>query len=146
MNVLTKSFRVFDKKISFIVILWMSFAAVGALLKIRLGPGVFGDYIIYRNAFWHEFHKINLYRLYPSEKVGWYLYGPLFAVVAAPFAVLPINPGAFLWCISNAAVLIFAIRRLPVNYKKQQQILLICLVEMMTCIENMEVNCLIASL
>lgn len=146
MNLLTKDFQILNRKFSAVAILWFLMAALGALLKIRLGHEMMSNYIIFRNVYWHSIHRINLYFIYPSEHVGSYLYGPLFSVLIAPFSILPVNAGAFLWCIFNAVVLFLAIRYLPVDYKDQQLILLLCLVEMMTCIENMQVNCLVAAL
>ena len=146
MNLLTKSFQVFRQKYSAVAILWFLMAAVGALLKIRLGHEAIGNYLIFKNAYWHAANRASLYFIYPAEHVGSYLYGPLFSILIAPFAILSVNAGAFLWCIFNAAALFFAIRQLPINYKNQQLILLLCMVEMMTCIENMQVNCLVAAL
>ena len=146
MNLLTKSFQLFSQKYSAVAILWFLMAGVGALLKIRLGHEMISNYIIFRNAHWHAAKGASLYSIYPAEHVGSYLYGPLFSILIAPFAIFSINAGAFLWCIFNAAVLFFAIRQLPINYKNQQLVLLLCMVEMMTCIENMQVNCLVAAL
>ena len=146
MNLLTKDFRILTSRYSVVAILWFLMAALGALLKIRLGHGMFSNFIIFRNAYWHAAKATSLYFIYPAEHVGSYLYGPLFSIVIFPFAILPVNAGAFLWCIFNAAALFFAIHQLPIIYKHQQLILLLCLVEMMTCIENMQVNCLVAAL
>ncbi|MDE3185151.1 MAG: DUF2029 domain-containing protein [Bacteroidota bacterium] len=92
------------------------------------------------------FHQSNLYYLYPSEKLDHYLYGPLFSIIISPFSLFPINVGAFLWCIVNAAILFLAIRQLPVGYKNQNIILLISTIEMMTCIQNMQINCIVVAL
>jgi hypothetical protein len=142
---LTKEVTIYRKKYSYLAIAWFMLAAIGALLKIRIGRETMGDYVIFTNAFWHAVHQISLYQIYPAEKVGSYLYGPLFSIFIAPFSLMPFYVGAFMWCIINAGLLFLAIRLLPLNYKSQQIILAVSLIEMMTCIENMEINCLIAA-
>lgn len=75
-----------------------------------------------------------------------YLYGPIFILVIAPFALLPIWIGALLWCLFNAFILFFAVRKLPVSFKNKNIILLVCAIEMMTSIQNMQINCMVAAL
>jgi hypothetical protein len=58
----------------------------------------------------------------------------------APFAILPLSIGCFVWCLANAWVLFFAIRRLDLPEKLQNIILLIGLVEMLTAIHNVQFN------
>jgi Glycosyltransferase family 87 len=146
MKILTTEFRVFGRSMSLVALIWFFLAALGAYLKIRLGAQYYGNYFIFRNAFWHTIHQTSLYQYYPSEKLGDYLYGPLFSILIAPFALLPPPIGAFVWCIFNAGVLFIAIRKLPLTYQNQQIILVISLLEMMTSIQNMQINCLVAAL
>ncbi|MDE3213770.1 MAG: DUF2029 domain-containing protein [Bacteroidota bacterium] len=146
MKILTTEFKIFNREVSLATLLWFFLAALGAVLKIRLGADKIGNYYIFKNAFWHAVHGTSLYQYYPAEKLGDYLYGPLFSALIAPFAVLPVPVGAFLWSIFNAGVLWIAIRKLPVTYRNQQIILFICMIEMLTSIENMQINCFIAAL
>ena len=143
---LTKGVTIFSKKYSYIAIAWFMVAIIGALLKIRLGRASMGDFIIFTNSFWHALHEISLYQIYTSEKVDIFLYGPLFSILIAPFSLMPLYAGAFLWCMLNAGLLFLAIRLLPIDFRSQQIILLVSLIEMMTSIENMQVNCLVAAL
>lgn len=146
MKLLSKDFRIYKWNFQLSSLLWFLLATIGVLLKIKLGPDKIENFFIFKNVFWHALHQTNLYNFYPSENLGSYLYGPLFSMVIAPFSVLPANAGAFLWGIFNAAILFLAIRNLPVSYKNQNIILLISMMEMMTSVQNMQINCLIAAL
>jgi len=139
-------FKIYNLRFSFATLLWFSLVCLGALAKIRLGYGSIGNFLVYRNAFWHAIHQMNLYEYYPAENLGSYLYGPVFSILVEPFALLPINVGAFLWSVANAAILFFAVRKLPVSYKNQNIILLLCAIEMITSIQNMQINCIVAAL
>ena len=146
MNVLIKDLRIAKWDISWVTILWFLLAIIGVLLKIKLGQDKIGNYLIFENAFQNTIHQHNLYFVDPAKHLGSFLYGPLFSIVIAPFAVFSTNEGAFLWGVVNAGFLFFAIRNLPVSYKNQNIILLISAIEMMTCIQNMQINCIIAGL
>lgn len=138
--------KLFRFRFSLASVLWFFVACLGAFLKIRLGYGSIGNFLVYRNVFWHAIRHLNLYEYYPSENLGSYLYGPVFSILISPFALLPVNAGAFLWSVANAAMLFFAVRKLPVSYKNQNLIFFICLIEMMTSIQNMQINCIVAAL
>jgi hypothetical protein len=146
MNIITKYVRIYKWKISLAALLWFLLAIIGVALKIRLGYKTIGNYVIFKTVFWHTLHQSNLYRYYPAENLGSYLYGPLFSLVIAPFAVLPVSAGAFLWGIFNAAILFIAIEQLPVSPRKQHIILLVSAIEMMTSLQNMQINCLVTAL
>ena len=48
------------------------------------------DYSIFSHSFWHAWQQMSLYTLYPEDG-NLFLYGPLFAVLVAPLAVLPFS-------------------------------------------------------
>ncbi len=146
MNLLTKEFRIYKWNISFVTLLWFLLAIIGAMLKIKLGHDKIGNYLIFENVFWNTIHQTNLYFVDPAKNLGSYLYGPLFSTIIAPFALFSTNIGAFLWSIANAGFLFFAVRKLPVSYKDQNIILFLSAVEMMTSVQNMQINCFIAGL
>src|SRR5665213_3300144 len=146
MNIFQDDLKIYRFRLSVSALLWFLLAIIGGLLKIILGNDKIGNFLIYRNAFWHALHQINLYTLYPSENLGSYLYGPIFSLIIAPFAIFPVWMGAFLWVLFNAAILFFAIRTLPIGYKNQNIILLFSAIEMMTSIQNMQINCMVAAL
>jgi len=146
MNLLIKDFKIFNRKISFVAVFWFLLATIGVVLKIRLGRGSIGNYLIFENVFWNTIHQSDLYFVDPVKHLGSYLYGPLFSYLIAPFAIFSTSTGAFFWGIFNAAFLFLAIRKLPVSYKDQNIILTVSAVEMMTSVQNMQINCIIAAL
>jgi Glycosyltransferase family 87 len=137
---------ILKRKITLVTIAWFLLAALGALLKIRLGLDKIGNYVLFERVFYNALDLNNLYYVDPLKDLGSFLYGPLFSVLIAPFAILTTNAGAFFWAIANAAILYFAFRRLPVSYSNQNIILGFSLVEMMTSIQNMQINCIITAL
>jgi hypothetical protein len=89
----------------------------------------------------------NLYLDYPSECGDLYKYSPSFALLFAPFALLPDLPGLILWNLLNALVLFFAIKSLPGFEKNTKSYMLwFVLIETMTSMQNSQSNGLIAGL
>lgn len=132
-------------KLYFPAIVWFILAAIGILLKIRLGEGKYNNFIIFRQVFWHTIHRTNLYSAYPLQYFDTNHYGPLFSVLIAPFALVPAPVGVFFWCIANAAMLFYAVRKLPITLQSQNVILFIGAIEMMTSIQNAQFNCIMTS-
>ena len=132
-------------KLYFPVIIWYVLAATGAILKIHLGESKYNNFILFRQVFWHTIQQTNLYSEYPLEYFDTNHYGPFFSVIIAPFVLMPAPIGVFFWCMANAAILLYAIRQLPVSFKSQNVILLIGAIEMMTSIENVQFNCIMTS-
>ncbi|MDQ2720069.1 MAG: DUF2029 domain-containing protein [Bacteroidota bacterium] len=140
MNILSTEIRLAKWKISFPALLWVILCTVGVILKIRLGENKFNNYMIFKNVFWHTLHQSNLYIEYPNEYFDVNHYGPFFSIIIAPFALLPNNIGCFIWSVANVAFLFYAIRQLPIGYKKQNIILFFTAIEMMTSVENTQFN------
>jgi Glycosyltransferase family 87 len=69
-------------------------------------------FAIFRASFPHLLHGRDLYAAYPDEYRDLYKYSPTFALLFAPFALLPFAPGLILWNALNAGVLALAIARL----------------------------------
>jgi hypothetical protein len=67
-------------------------------------------------------------------------YGPVFALVIAPFYFLPDTFAVLLWNIFNSYMLYKAVMLLPINNKKQVAIFLICAHELMTASFSVQVN------
>lgn len=104
------------------------------------------NYQIFNGVYWHTILQLNLYSAYPAEYFDVNHYGPIFSIIIAPFALLPIKVGAVAWCAANTLILYFAIMKLPVSSKAKVIILLVCLVEFTISIQNMQANPLVASL
>lgn len=100
----------------------------------------YNNYLIFKYVFFNLIHQVNLYTPQPQYYFDSNHYGPLFALVIAPFAVLPDGIGVVLWGMLNAFVLYKAILMLPVKKSAQYAILLICAHELMTASYNNQFN------
>jgi hypothetical protein len=143
------------KKQGFIFSVYLLAAAVACLAKVMLDfaphdPATYiskvNNYIIFRNSFYHLIDHITLYGPHPAEQYDLYKYSPTFALLFAPFAILPVYVGVVVWSLFNAAMLFWAIRLLPVDENKKPFILWFILIELITSIQNTQVNPLIAAL
>jgi hypothetical protein len=83
------------------------------------------NYKIFRQVYFHFINQQPLYIPYPAQYDDVNHYGPVFAFLIAPFAVLPDIAGVFLWNMANAALLLYALTR--TGLKKQQQNIIIAL-------------------
>ena len=140
MNFLISDINIFKRKIPFAVVLWFGLTMIAALLELSRGTDSIGNYLLFKQVFWHTLHEQNLYLKYPGQHNDSNHYGPLFSVLIAPFALLPVPIGCFLWCIGNALILFYAVRRLPFTDKIKNIILLIGAVELMTSIHSLQFN------
>ncbi len=112
-----------------IVILWFGLAFLGAITEISRGN--YNNFLIFRNVFYHLVHQQPLYIEYPAEYFDVNLYGPVFSLMIAPFAVLPVKLGALLWAMAGAGAIFYAIRQLPLEKLQQNIILLLCSQELL---------------
>ncbi len=128
-----------DKKLSIIV--WFGLALIAVLLDFL--HGMINNYLIFKQVYFHTLQHVNLYLEYPDQYKDVNLYGPLFSVLIAPFALLPDWLGIICWGMFNTAVLYFAIRKLPIQEKWQNAILILSAHEMMTAASWLQSNPLI---
>ncbi len=140
MQWLTGNISIYRWKIPVAAILWFVLAGLAAIAEISRGPSAINNYSIFTGVFQHTLDRQNLYVPYPAEYIDTNHYGPLFSLLIAPFAMLPVALGCFLWCMVNAWVLLYAVRQLPISAAQKNIILLIGLVEMMTAIHNVQFN------
>lgn len=140
-----KKYLDFNKKPNYISVLWFLVPFVGVLLEIGRGDRYINNYLIFKNVFWHLFHELNLYHLYPTEYLDKNHYGPLFSILIAPFAVLPNFVGATLWAMLNVGTLFYAINKLQCSHWAKNIILLIALIETLTSIQNLQFNPMLTS-
>ena len=124
------------------VLLW--FTLVFAVVLKKLYGHSYNNYLIFKGVFWHTIDQSNLFSAYPAEHFDVNHYGPFFSVIIAPFALLPADLGVVVWCLLNAFVLFYAIRKLPVSSHFQLTILLIAAIEMMTSLYSEQINPMLA--
>ena len=104
------------------------------------------NYAIYQGSFFHLLQHKFLYGYHWSEHYDLYLYSPSFPFVIMPFALLQKYIGVVVWCVFNALVLFYAVRWLKIDEKKKVIIHWFVLVELITAIQNVQVNPLVAAL
>lgn len=144
-NFLYKTINIKKQSITLPVLLWFLISIAAAIAEMSRGESSINNYLIFKGVFQHTIHQQNLYSLYPNEYFDSNHYGPLFSILIAPFALLPLYVGCFLWCIANAALLLYAVRQLPLNFKTQQTILLIGVLELATSVHNVQFNPMLTS-
>ena len=107
----------------------------------------YNNYTIFEKSFYHLKDGKDLYVHHPEEHYDLYKYTPTFSVFFGTIAIFPDWIGLHLWNIINAFLLLFAIYYLPKldNYQKGL-VLLICLIELLTCMQNEQSNGLMAGL
>lgn len=144
MNFLFARLRISKYHIALPVLIWFGLAATAILLE--LSRHSFNNYKIFEGVFWHSLHHQDLYAYYPAEYVDLNHYGPLFAVLIAPFALLPDYLGVALWSLTNAFVLFYAVKLLKFEQKWFYSILLIAAIELMTATHHVQYNPMVAGL
>src|SRR5258708_1333956 len=83
---------------------WLLGLYVSAALVVTIQRGVFGfpnDFAIFRASFWNLIAGRDLYVLRLDQAYDRFWYSPTFALLFAPFAVLPLGVGLFLWNLVN---------------------------------------------
>jgi Glycosyltransferase family 87 len=128
----------FLKNRKIIIGLWLVVALVAAIKQFVIGK--YNNYLIFKHVFFHTIEKKSLYGLYPELYFDRNHYGPIFSLFIAPFAVLPDSIGMPLWAVFNAAVLVYAITKIPVDAQKVNLILWICFHEFLTAILGFQFN------
>jgi hypothetical protein len=127
---------IYDRTLA--LILWFGLSFLG-VLQVVAGHEL-NNYYIFKGVYYHTLHGQNLYIHYPAEYNDINLYGPVFSLVIAPFALLPDNFGAFLWVLANAAFLLFAFSRLPLSSKWLTILLFLSCYELMGSSTNLQIN------
>lgn len=128
---------IFEKKV-YIFSLWYVIAAL-AIVKTMMS-GKFNNFLIFKYTFYSLLNQRNFFLPQPENFQHYNLYGPIFSVIIAPFAVLPVWLGLTLWILLNSTVLLIAIRKLPLSNGATLAILLIAAHENLTSILNCQFN------
>lgn len=134
----------YERFLRYIPFFWMLLSLLTALAEVMKGPGAINNYHIYTGVYWHFFEQKNLYLSYPLEYFDKNLYGPLFAFLIAPFALMNVGWGCVLWCLLNSIVLLYAILRMPLDRKKVYTLAAIVLIENLTSLHNVEFNTMLS--
>jgi hypothetical protein len=95
---------------------------------------------VFRSGYFHLLQERNLYLLYPAEYGDVYIYGPVFGLLIAPFALLPVKIGAVCWVMFNVTILYWAISKLPIARFYQTALLILCSHELMNSSSWLQAN------
>lgn len=143
MNFLYRQVRLGKYRIAVATLIWFGLALIATILQLFRANR---NYDIFKGVFWHTLAQTNLYAPYPLEYGDTNHYGPAFAALIAPFALLPYKLGLFLWCLANAALTWWAVKKLPLPERSKWLILGIGAIEMMTATHNVQFNTMLAGL
>ena len=131
----------------FIYTIWFGLSLFAVGKSVVLGHShIHNNYFVYKYNFIHVIHQQNLYVREPQHYFDLNHYGPIFAYIISPFALMPDALGVVLWVMFTAWLLLFAIQKLPIKKEHSLIILLLCAHELMTSAANVQINPLIAAL
>ena len=122
----------------FVLALWFGLSFIAALKQLMMHA--VNNYKLYKFTLYGLLHQQNLFLEHPEMFEDKNHYGPVFALVIAPFTLFPDVIGVLLWSIFNSFILYKAIALLPIDQKKQIAIFLICAHELMTSSFSVQVN------
>lgn len=123
--------------------LWIGMGVI-ALLSEVINQKVNNNFFVFTHVFFHLTHQQPLYIPYPDEYADVNLYGPVFAFIIAPFAMLPIPIGVACWIMASIGFLYFAIKQLPISHEAQQFIMLFSAMELLMNAQWLQFNAFIA--
>ena len=126
-------------------LLWFGLPII-SIIRTLIKDNHINNFTIFRGVFYHSIQNLNLYNEYPLEYADVNLYGPIFSIVIAPFALLPKQLGFILWSLFNAGILFFAIKKLPIQKGWQNAILIISCNEMLNNTAWSQINPFILAL
>ncbi|MEI9919721.1 MAG: glycosyltransferase family 87 protein [Bacteroidota bacterium] len=104
------------------------------------------NYLIFKYTTIHSLNGENMYGFHPGEYIDKNHYGPLFALLFAPFALLPNWLGHLLWVTFLTASLYFVIRKLPLEEWQKNGIMLICVNDLLTASFNVQFSIPVAAM
>ncbi len=119
--------------------LWLLLPIIAGLIKVS------NNFLIFKYVFWHTVDQTSLYTAYP-EYWDTNHYGPVFSLVIAPFAILPLRLGLLLWLVVLSLALYYAVRKLPLVKRKHIFIYWFCVHELLTALFMAQFNIAIAAI
>lgn len=121
-------------------------ASLGVAIQLVVrGPAGYNNYIIFESSFSHLINDQNLYRNYWDEYNDLFLYSPTFALLMAPFTILPLWVQVIIWCCLNGFCLYYALKLLPLNNKQRLGICLFVVIEYINATQNTQAATMVAA-
>lgn len=121
---------------------------LGTAVIVTIQRGVYGfpnDYAIFRASFWNLIAHRDLYILRPDQARDYFKYSPTFALLFAPFALLPFVAGLLLWNVVNATAIWLALKSLLRDERSIAAQLLVSL-SVLRNMQSSQSNALVAAL
>ena len=127
-------------------ILLLVFVVTAVIVTIQRGVYDFpNDYAIFRASFWNLVAHRDLYVLRLDQARDYFKYSPTFAVLFAPFALLPFVGGLLLWNALNATAIWSALNSLFPDERSVAAQLLVSLPALRS-MQSSQSNALVAAL
>ncbi|CAN5143637.1 glycosyltransferase family 87 protein [soil metagenome] len=114
--------------------------------RLWLFDDTFNNFDIFRFSFLNLVEGKDLYALHPDQYFDLYKYSPTFAMLMAPFYLLPRTIGVFVFNLLNALLPLWAVNRLAISSKAKSFFLLFIAIELLSSIQNAQSNGIIAGL
>lgn len=131
------------RKIDPVIVLFAA-AAIAVTVQKGIVVGHPGNFLLFRYTFHRLISGVDIYNPPAGEMTG-FLYSPVFPLLFAPFAILPLALGLLLWNSVNALTLAFGLKRL-LPARAARVALLIVFLDMLRSLQNSQTNALIAGL
>jgi hypothetical protein len=127
---------------------WLLGLYVLAAVLVTVQQGVTGhsnNFAIFRTAWDNLLAGADLYAPHPDRHFDLYKYSPAFALLFAPFALLPFAVGLLLWELLNALLLYYALARL-IPGRPARVAAAFLLLEVVRAAQHAQSNALVAAL
>ena len=103
------------------------------------------NFLIFAGVFHHTVAELPLYVYYPEEYIDVNLYGPVFSLIVAPFAVMPRPVDLFCWLVFLCACLYVSVRKSNFTRYQQLFILWFCSHELLNALFMAQFNIVVAA-
>ncbi len=131
------------RKIDPVVVLFAA-AAIAVTVQKGILVGHPGNFLLFRYTFHRLISGADIYNPPAGEMTG-FLYSPVFPLLFAPFAILPLALGLLLWNGVNALALAWGVKRL-LPARAARVALVIVFLDMLRSLQNSQSNALVAGL
>ena len=122
------------------------FAILLVTVQKGLMTGDVGNYILFRDSFYRLISGADVYNYTPPPgQIAGFLYSPTFALLFAPFAILPLPLGLLLWNGVNALAVYYGLTRL-LPPRAARLALAIVFLDVVRSLQNSQSNALVAGL
>ncbi len=125
-----------------IAVLWLLMCLIVSITKVYNSDN---NFMIFRGVWNHTVAQLPLFDHYPAEYDDMNHYGPFFALVIAPFAMMSRPVGLFFWLVALSAFLYVSVRRSNLTRYQQLFVLWFCTHELLNALFMQQYNIGIAA-